>query len=82
MKKIYLLISILILGMVFIACQPKTVKNKYKSVVMSSNEIIDDLVKSIGGNFIETSMVIRRPSLIHCHRKRYYQNNRFISYYI
>lgn len=60
MKKIYLLISILILGMVFIACQPKTVKNKYKSVVMSSNEIIDDLVKSIGGNFIETSMVIRK----------------------
>lgn len=60
MKKIYLLVSILIIGIVIIACQPKTMKNKYKSVIMSSNEIIDDLVKSIGGNFIETSTAMRK----------------------
>ena len=60
MKKIYLLVSILIIGIAVSACQPKTFKNKYKSVIMSSNEIIDDLVKSIGGNFIETSIAIRK----------------------
>ena len=60
MKKIYLLVSILIIGIAVSACQPKTFKNKYKSVIMSSNEIIDDLVKSIGGNFIETSIAMRK----------------------
>lgn len=60
MKKIYLLVIILIIGIAVSACQPKTFKNKYKSVIMSSNEIIDDLVKSIGGNFIETSIAIRK----------------------
>lgn len=60
MKKIYVLISILIIGIIVSSCQPKTVKNKYKSVIMSSNEIIDDLVKSIGGNFIETSIAMRK----------------------
>lgn len=59
MKKIYLLVSILIIGCIIIACQPKTFKNKYKTVIISSNEIIDDLVKSIGGNFIETSIAAR-----------------------
>lgn len=60
MKKIYLLVSVLIIGIAVSACQPKTFKNKYKSVIMSSNEIIDDLVKSIGGNFIETSIAMRK----------------------
>lgn len=60
MKKIYLLVSILVIGIAVSACQPKTFKNKYKSVIMSSNEIIDDLVKSIGGNFIETSIAMRK----------------------
>lgn len=60
MKKIYLLVTILIIGTVISACQPKTVKSKYKSVIMSSNEIIDDLVKSIGGNFIETNIAMRK----------------------
>lgn len=60
MKKIYLLVSILMIGILISACEPKTVKNKDKSVIMSSNEIIDDLVKTIGGNFIETSTAMRR----------------------
>lgn len=65
MKKIYLLVSILIIGIAVSACQPKTFKNKYKSVIMSSNEIIDDLVKSIGGNFIETSIAMRKGNDSH-----------------
>ncbi len=60
MKKLYIIVSILITCFIISACQPKTVKNKYKSVIMSSNEIIDDLVKSIGSNFIETSIAMRK----------------------
>lgn len=60
MKKIYVLFVLLIISCFIIACRPKTTQNEYKSLVMSSNEIIEDLVKSIGGNFIETSVAMRR----------------------
>ncbi len=60
MKKIYLIISILLISFMVVSCQPKTFKSQDKSVIMSSNEIIDDLVKSIGGNFIETNTAMRK----------------------
>lgn len=60
MKKVYLLFVILMASVIFSACQPKTNRSKYKSVVMSSNEIVEDLVKTIGGNFIETSVAMRK----------------------
>ena len=57
MKKIYLVFIILLF--VFTGCQVKTIKDKDKSVIMCSNEVIDDLVRAVGGDFIETSLVIK-----------------------
>ena len=57
MKKIYLVFIILLF--VFTGCQVKTIKDKDKSVIMCSTEVIDDLVRAVGGDFIETSLVIK-----------------------
>lgn len=58
MKKIYLLLIVLLV--ILTSCQVKTIKDKDKSVIMCSNEVIDDLVKSIGGDFIETNLAIKK----------------------
>lgn len=57
MKKIYLVFIILLF--VFTGCQVKTIKDKDKSVIMCSTEMIDDLVRAVGGDFIETSLAIK-----------------------
>ena len=57
MKKIYLVFIILLF--VFTGCQVKTIKDKDKSVIMCSTEVIDDLVRAVGGDFIETSLAIK-----------------------
>ena len=57
MKKIYLVFIILLF--VFTGCQVKTIKDKDKSVIMCSTKVIDDLVRAVGGDFIETSLVIK-----------------------
>lgn len=57
MKKIYLVFIILLF--VFAGCQVKTIKDKDKSVIMCSTEVIDDLVRAVGGDFIETSLAIK-----------------------
>lgn len=58
MKKIYILLIILLF--IFTGCQIKTIKDKDKSVIMCSNEVIEDLVKAVGGDFIETNLVIKK----------------------
>lgn len=57
MKKIYLVFIILLF--IFTGCQVKTIKDKDKSVIMCSTEVIDDLVRAVGGDFIETSLAIK-----------------------
>lgn len=57
MKKIYLVFIILLF--VFTGCQVKTIKDKDKSVIMCSTKVIDDLVRAVGSDFIETSLVIK-----------------------
>lgn len=57
MRKIYLVFIILLF--VFTGCQVKTIKDKDKSVIICSTEVIDDLVRAVGGDFIETSLAIK-----------------------
>lgn len=63
MKKIYILLIILLF--IFTGCQIKTIKDKDKSVIMCSNEVIEDLVKAVGGDFIETNLVIKKGNDTH-----------------
>lgn len=50
------------------ACQTKTSANKNRAVIMSSNEIIHDMIKSIGGDFIEARSATRPGSDPHLYK--------------
>ena len=58
MKKIYILLLAFMI-ILTAGCQVKTIKDKNKSVIICSNEVINDLVKNIGGDFVETNLAIK-----------------------
>ncbi len=59
MKKVYIIFTVLLL-VIISGCKHKSLETGYNYLIMNSNEIIDDLVLSIGGDFIETNVVIRK----------------------
>lgn len=60
MKKIYLAVSLIMVCILLSSCQNETSNLKNKPLIMSSNEIINNLVADIGGDFIETNEIIRK----------------------
>lgn len=68
MKKLLYLVMTVLLLFSFAGCQTKTSKNKYKSLVICSNEVIYDLMDKVGGDFIDTRLAIRRGNDPHFYK--------------
>lgn len=60
MRKLYLLFIILLVILTAAGCKVKSFEKKDRSVIICSNEVIDDLVTTIGGDFIKTNVAIRK----------------------
>ncbi len=60
MRKIYIITAVVLLFVFITGCKPKESGSGVKSLIMNSNELIDDLVVSIGGDFIVTNVAIRK----------------------
>ena len=67
-NKFFYVLLIFISSLFVFGCNPKTNKNKYKLVVVNGNEITNDLVKTIGGNFIDTNTAIRSGNDPHLYK--------------
>lgn len=67
-NKFIYIFTVLIFTLLIYGCNPKTNKNKYKLVVVNGNEITTDLVKTIGGNFIDTNTAIRSGNDPHLYK--------------
>ena len=60
MKKLYVLSIIILVIVTAAGCKVKSFEQKDRSIIICSNEIIDDLVNTIGGDFIKTNIAIRK----------------------
>lgn len=68
MRKLLYLVTAVLLIFATAGCQTKTSKNKYKSLVICSNEVIYDLINKVGGDFIDTRLAIRRGNDPHFYK--------------
>lgn len=68
MRKLLYLIVLTLFIFIMTGCETKTSKNKYKSLIISSNEIIYDLMDKVGGDFIDTRLAIRRGNDPHFYK--------------